>query len=196
MMRHFGLVMLAGLFVLTIIIAIPTVQGLDGDIYTLESDTYVTFDRNFKNGDQLSFAFETGNSTRIDVFAVDDLNYELYKDGLSFDYSTTGTFLNESEGSAIIDFTEKDYYYIIFDNTDAGDASPPTVNNGTVIVEAEITVYISSPSQPPPGADIEVTGSSDPYYYWPGYILVIILVILIIVIILLVRSGDDYLDYQ
>ncbi len=179
-------------FVLTILSMIPSAEGLDGDINTLENGTYSTFDRKFKDGDQLTFAFETGNDIPIDVFSVDNLNYELYKDGENFLYFT-GTFLNATEGNATIDFTYTDHYYIVFDNTYVGEAQPP---NGSIVIETEISYYIAGSNAPPPGAEVEVTSGNDPYFYYPGYILVIILVLMVILIAYLFRSGDDYLDYQ
>lgn len=113
-----------GLFICILFSITNSVNAVDGVVHTIDYDTYLEYNRTLTSDDELYFEFETGNDIPIDVYLVTDINYELYINYENFDYITNGTFRNATEGVAHLDITFNDHFYIIFDNTYTGLASP------------------------------------------------------------------------
>ena len=97
----------------------------------IDEDQYFYIDLN--TGDvvkSLQYTFERKDDEghEIDVYLLTKINFQQYEDGNSFTYlvnfsegATTKTYFEKDGG-----LNEDDKYFLVIDNTDAGDSYPPS----------------------------------------------------------------------
>ena len=107
----------------------------------IDEDQYYAIDFNTGNVvKSLQYTFERKDDEghEIDVYLMTKINFQQYEDGNSFvylvDFSEPATTKTNFGKDGNLD--ESDEYFLVIDNTDAGDSSPPTdgVDNGVHFV--------------------------------------------------------------
>ncbi len=98
-----------------------------GTTNSISEDEYMYRKISFYEGDKLEISIEVDvtSGPNIDVYVMDEVNYADYKDGDSFSYYSSLSRGDTSYWSADGTIHENGAYYIVIDNTDKGDASPP-----------------------------------------------------------------------
>ena len=119
------------------IIAIVAFIGLVLTVFTcgitsattnsINEDEYMYRKISFYDGEKLELSIEVDvtSGPNVDVYVMDQMNFADYKDGDSFSYYSSLSRGDTSYWSADGTIRENDVYYIVIDNTDKGDASPP-----------------------------------------------------------------------
>lgn len=90
----------------------------------------------------LEYSYTVTEGPSIDVFLLDDRAYSHFKEEDNFQYISEGSALDAVSKSVEVDLPEGDEYVLVIDNTNAGEAAPPTDLEDNV-ARVEIEAYLS-----------------------------------------------------
>jgi hypothetical protein len=111
-------------------------------------DYYVYVPISFTSGDSLtiSYTMQVTQGPYIDVFFVDAVNFQYYKDKQEFYYNAGLSDEYTRYTSKELTITSIGDYYLIFDNTDIGQAKPSN-DDPTAFVTYNVTAVPHSPNE-------------------------------------------------
>ncbi|GAA0193803.1 hypothetical protein [Halobaculum roseum] len=97
---------------------------------------------NFELNEQavLSYDFVVRSGPAIDAILTDDTEYDQLQEGNRFRYYSEGSVMDD-EGGQVTTTLAPGTYHLVLDNSDAGEAQPPT-NFDDDIAEVEIEIQI------------------------------------------------------
>lgn len=120
----------------------PKALRLENDLKNINEDAYAYYFFTL-NAYSFRLAYEVlvASGPAVDVFLMDDQNFQRYQQGRAFEYLVAGTdqaTTHSIQNVAIAGLTAGTYYLVV-DNTNAGQARPPT--NGVNDVAAVQTMF-------------------------------------------------------
>ncbi len=108
--------------------------------WEIEEDRWRYFGFSLRGEGKLYYDFIVREGPEIDVILMDESEYTHFESQSRYNYYTKFSQLN-SAGGTVEQVLPAGSYYIIFDNSEAGEASPPTdFNNSVATVEFDIEV--------------------------------------------------------
>jgi hypothetical protein len=121
---------------------VPSLTWDKNGSITVEEDQYIQFGFILNSGGRYDFSAQVQSGPNVDLFLMDSLNFQQYQNGNAFSYfaSCSRSPMNSGSGTCQLDARQ---YYIVIDNSDVGNASPPW--NGvsdTAFVNYDFKVYV------------------------------------------------------
>lgn len=111
------------------------------DERNIEEDGYYYYSINFAQSTTIEYEFVVRQGTEIDVILFDESEFSHYENGERSRYYTGLSALN-SVGDSATGQVGTGSYRLVFDNTNYGEAAPPTnFDNDVVNVEFSIEAY-------------------------------------------------------
>lgn len=111
-----------------VFLAISMISGLVNSQQTNQIDVLeggnVVNSFHLEKGDKLHYEFDVIEGPAIDVFIMDDSNYQKYDNKEEFQYYDEPSTLGSTSGSGDFEAPEDGKYHIVLDGTSAGQANP------------------------------------------------------------------------
>lgn len=123
-------------------------------------------------GDVLHYDFVIENQVNADVFVMDESDYQDFLDGETFQYYTYASSLDTREGEKNWVIPDRDTYYVVLDNTEAGDAAPQVGESLNFTMNTTLHVTDQGPGSGVTGSDVQ--SGSIPYFNLHAYLIIII----------------------
>lgn len=111
------------------------------DTRNLEEDQWRYYTLEFSQTGTIEYDFIVRDGPAIDVILMDESEYQYFGDGERWEYYTELSAL-DSTGSDITGQISAGAYRLIFDNSNEGEAAPPT-NFSNDIISVEFTIETS-----------------------------------------------------
>ncbi len=129
--RSLPLILLLGAVVLLVGCTDLTDQVLAEDSGTvqIEAGQARTFELDAQGAILLDYEASVAQGPDIDIFVLDDQNYQRYQGGEEFTYYDCSS-LGTGSGSGTCELSAG-AYHLVLDNTEQGEASPATVSTGS-----------------------------------------------------------------
>ena len=147
------------------------------DTTAIHEDYYLTLTLPMTNDGQLIYTATVTDGPNIDIALFDSTEYPNYVADKSSKYLVACSNLNTNKANIKCDLPAGTYY-LVFDNTDYGSASPPW--NGVDDI-ATVTYHVQT-------KDVTSTGENAINTLVWIFVIVIILVLVIVVVVLLMRK--------
>ncbi|MHC3379412.1 hypothetical protein [Haloarcula sp. H-GB5] len=113
------------------------VVASESDTRNIEEDEWWYYTLEFNSAGRLQYDFIVREGPAIDVIVLSESEYSSFKGEERYEYFTDVSAL-DSTGDEVSGFLESGTYRLIFDNSDAGEAVPPSnFSNDVVEVEFE-----------------------------------------------------------
>ena len=117
-MRVLGLTIV----VLCALLLVPSVSAkiISEETLTIESDSYKFLELEGTKGGSLEIDARIIGEGAIDIFMMDENNFELYSNGMDYDYYEDGSAMNIHTKKYSFEAPESQTYYFVLDNTEEG----------------------------------------------------------------------------
>lgn len=113
-------------------------KSTKSDSRKLEEDEWRRYSLDFSSTGYLSYDFIVRDGPEIDAIFIEQSEYSYFDDGERYEYKTNLTAMN-SAGEEVSGKVPGGSYYLIFDNSERGEAMPPTnLSNDVVTVEFDM----------------------------------------------------------
>ena len=165
-LRRIGLIVLVSLLTAIFILPSITIAELIAGTETVNRGEYWHAEIPIIDTSEIYIIINVINGIPVDVFLFDEENFELYRNNESYEFILEGSRLNTSSVDITITL-EVGTYFLVVDNTEAGEASPSLNNSSNNVT---FTYNINYPAL-------------QDMLCFVGVIAIIIIVILIIVLI-------------
>ena len=110
------------------------------DTRKLEEDEWRYYELDFNSSGFLRYDFIVRDGPKIDVIFIEKSEYSHFDNGDRYEYKPALSAL-DSAGEEVSEKVPEGTYYIIFDNSNRGEATPPSnLNNDVITVEFELEV--------------------------------------------------------
>lgn len=111
----------------------------DSGTVSIEADSARAFELAVQGPIRLDYQASVAQGPDIDVFLMDDQNYQSYQSGEEFTYFDCSS-LGTGSASGVCELPEGSYH-LVLDNTERGEASPATVSTAsqTATVDYQFT---------------------------------------------------------
>lgn len=118
-------------------------RELESKSETIEvnEDDYQYYKFEFGQPTTLKYDFIVRDGPEIDAILVSDSEFDQFQGGNRYEYSTTGSALDTGGDEVEVDLSAGEYV-LIFDNTSAGEAAPPTnFDDDVAEIELELEAF-------------------------------------------------------
>ncbi len=94
---------------------------------TIDEDAFVDITIPFEDGSPMKITYDVTvtDGPRIDVFVMDNANFQKYESNDDFHYVERASDLDVSSTSKSFTLERNDQWHLVLDNTDKGGAQPP-----------------------------------------------------------------------
>ena len=117
-MRAFGI----SIVVLWALLLVPAVSAkiISEETLTIDSDSYKFLELEGTKDGTLEIDARIIGEGAIDIFMMDETNFELYSDGMDYDYYEEGSVMNIHTKKYSFEAPKTQTYYFVLDNTEEG----------------------------------------------------------------------------
>jgi len=128
------------------LLLVPTVSAniISEETLTIESDQFKWLELEATKGGNLEIDVEIIGEGAIDIFMMDEANFDLYSGGMDYDYYEDGSAMNIHTKKYTFEAPESQTYLFVVDNTQEGIAY--------TLATVKVKVVISDLGSPFPGA--------------------------------------------
>jgi hypothetical protein len=134
------------ILVLTALLIVPAVSAnvLSEETLTIDSDSYKWLELEAKKGGNLEIDVRIIGEGAVDIFMMNEDNFNLYTNVMDFDYYEKGSAMNIHTKKYTFEAPESQTYFFVVDNTEEGTAYTLATVKVKVVISDQGTPFLGA----------------------------------------------------